>query len=190
MTEHLIGVRSIIHSVPETMIQSHGNYDKIASFKLVHNGETFQLPHYNFDASIYCDLYKNYIQMLTSTCLEMKMFHVSDTDKKINLANLEHVQGNINEFIFEQFDSRDHVFYISIENTKQYDIERSLITNSTFQEECNICYQTNSLKHYYNCDLRDKTNHHGICGSCYIAWHHANPENTCPTCRAPKKAKS
>lgn len=188
MTDNLVGLHSAIHSIPETMLQSHGNYEEIASFKMIHSGETFQLPHYNFDVSVYCDLYMSYLKMLTNTSLEMKIFHMDDIGRNLNLADLDNIQGQINEFIHDQFSSHSYAFYIYVDNTNYYDIERSLITNSTFKEECNICYQTTSLKHYYTCDLREKTNHHGICGSCYISWQLANPENSCPTCRAPKRA--
>ena len=176
----------MIYSIPESMIRLYGNYTTTATFKIFHNGETFQLPHYNLDVSEYCELYINYLKNLINTNLKMKIFHIDDIEKKLNLSNSDILQGKINEFIFDRFNSRIYVFYIIIENTKYYDIERSLITNSTFEEECNICYQETSLKHYYNCDLGDKTNHHGICGNCYMSWQSANPENNCPICRAHK----
>jgi hypothetical protein len=113
---------------------------------------------------------------------------MDDCERNMNLVKLENISNEkMEDFIYEHFHSHHYAFYICIENAKQYDIQRSLITNSTFQEECNICYEIADLKHYYNCDLRDKNNHHGICGSCYISWKQANEENTCPTCRADKR---
>lgn len=181
----------LIRSVPETMIQSHGHYKDTSLFKIKHSGETFRLPHYNLGATEYFNLYAHYLKMLLDTSMNISIYHMNDSGQSINLVGLEReefVHGiTIENFIYNNFRSNNYAFYIEIDDTTQYDIERSLITNSTFQGECNICYQTNSLKHYYNCDLKDKKNHHGICGSCCISWHSANPENSCPLCRSPKK---
>lgn len=182
---------SKIHSVPETMIQNHGNYNSISLFKIEHNGETFRLPHYNFDIDIYFQIYMDYLKMLMGTSLDFSIFHVNDREHTTDLIQLQNknIKNNTNmeDFINSHFQSSCYSFYICLENTRQYDIERSLITSTTFYEECNICYQKTTLKHYYNCELKDKNTHHGICGSCYIGWQNANSENTCPLCRSSKK---
>ena len=193
MSETINQFHSAIHSVPETMIQNHGNYNSISLFKIEHNGETFRLPHYNFDIDIYFQIYMDYLKMLMGTSLDFSIFHINDREHTTNLIQLQdkNIKNNTNveDFINSQFQSRCYSFYICLENTRQYDIERSLITNSIFEGECKICYQTTSLKHYYTCNLKNKINHHGICGSCYISWQLANPDNTCPLCRSPKKNK-
>lgn len=191
MTENINLFHSEIYSVPETMIQNYGNYNAITLFKIEHSGETFRLPHYNFDVDIYFQLYMNYLKMLMETSLDFSIFHINDHEHTTNLVQLKDasIKNNtkIEEFINDHFHSTSYTFYICLENTCQYDIERSLIINTTFREECNICYQKTTLKHYYNCDLKDKNSHHGICGSCYIAWQKANSKNTCPLCRSSKK---
>lgn len=189
MSEIINKFSSSIHSVPETMIQNHGNYNSISFFKIEHSGETFRLPHYNFDIDMYFRVYLEYLKILMETSLELSIFHINDREHNMNLLQLKQSNNiKIEDFIEEHFNSKCYSFYIYLENNIQYDIERSLITNSTFLEECNICYQTTQLKHYYSCDLKDKKNiHHGICGSCYISWHKANSENSCPLCRSSKK---
>lgn len=182
-----------IRSIPETMIQSHGHYKDISSFKIKHSGETFRLPHYNLEADDYFSLYADYLKTLMGTSLNISIYHMNDCAQNINLVCLEKQKNvdymSIDKFIYNNFRSNNYAFYIEIEDTTQYDIERSLITNSIFEGECKICYQTTSLKHYYTCNLKNKINHHGICGSCYISWQLANPDNTCPLCRSPKKNK-
>lgn len=133
----------------------------------------------------------DYLKMLMGTSLNFSIFHVNDREHTTNLIQLqnENTKNNTNmeDFINSHFQSRCYSFYICLENPRQYDIERSLITSTTFHEECNICYQKTTLKHYYNCELKDKNTHHGICGSCYIGWQNATSENTCPLCRSSKK---
>lgn len=185
-------INTFIRSIPETMIHSHGHYKDTSSFKIKHSGETFNLPHYNFGVNDYFTLYANYLKMLMGTSLNISIYHMNDYGQNINLISLAQNENadddiTIEKFIFNHFHSNSYAFYIEIENPTQYDIEHSLITNSTFQGNCNICYQTTSLKHYYSCDLKDKNNHHGICGSCYISWQSSNPNNTCPLCRSSKK---
>lgn len=188
MAEKMVDIQSSLHSVPETMIQNHGDYSTHALFKIFHNGETFRLPHYNFDVSSYCTLYVNYLRMLMSTNLLFEIYHMYDVDCNTNLVHkLGETNETIGDFIYKSFKSSDFAFYVRIENTKQYDIERSLITNSTFEEECIICHQTTTLKHYYGCELKGKQVHHGMCGECDRSWYRANPNNTCPMCRAHKE---
>lgn len=181
---------TLLFSVPETMVQSYGHYKHTSTFKIKHSGETFSLPHYNFDVKNYFHLYISYLKMLMGTTSDISIYHMNDYKESLNLLQLEtmNIDDNttINKFIYKQFNSNIYAYYIEIKDTTQYDIGRSLITNTTFQGECNICYQTTSLKHYYSCDLKDKNNHHGICGSCYISWQSSNPNNNCPLCRSHK----
>ncbi len=178
---------SVIESLPETIIQIHGNYSAVSLFKVEHSGEIFRLPHYNINTDTYFRLYMDYLKTMMETSLELSIFHINDREHAVNLVQFKNTNNTkIEDFINNKFHSKCYLFYICVENTRQYDIERSLITNSTFHEECNICYQTNDLKHYYNCVLKDKNNHHGICGTCYIAWQKANSKNSCPLCRALK----
>ena len=71
---------------------------------------------------------------------------MNDSEQNTDLIRLEQEENvddiTIEKFIYNNFHSNNYAFYIEIEDTTQYDIERSLITNSTFQGECNICYQT------------------------------------------------
>ena len=193
MCEITTSVESVIRSVPETMIRSYGHFDTVSMFKLNHNGETFRLPHYNFKIHDYFLLYTEYLKMLMGTSLNISIFHVDDPKHTINLVQLKNSDTidntTIEEFIREKFNSNSYVFYIFIEDkdTKQYDIEHSLITNSTFEGECTVCYKKTSLKHYYKCNLKNTTNHHGICADCCMSWHSANPDNKCPLCRSDKK---
>ena len=157
MSENINRIHSAIHSVPESMIQNHGNYNKISLFKIEHSGETFRLPHYNFEIENYFRLYMEYLKMLMETSLDFSIFHINDRDHATNLIQLKCADiknnTNVEDFINDNFHSNCYSFYICLENARQYDIERSLITNTTFSEECNICYQLTSLKHYYNCEI-------------------------------------
>ena len=190
MSENINHLRGLIHSIPEVMIQNHGKYNATSTFKIEHSGETFCLPHYNLELEVYFSLYIEYLKSLIETTLDFSIFHMNDREHTMNLIKLNDTNNaTIDDFINEQFHSKCYSFHIRFENTRQYDIERSLITTTTFRGECNVCYQTNELKHYYNCDIKDKRNHHGICGTCYIAWQRANPGNTCPLCRACKKTQ-
>ena len=186
-------IDTLVRSIPETLIQSHGHYKDTSTFKIKHSGETFRLPHYNYGVNYYFTLYADYLKKLIGTSSNISVYHMNDSEQNTDLIRLEQEENvddmTIEKFIYNNFHSNNYAFYIEIEDTTQYDIERSLITNSIFQGECNICYQTTSLKHYYNCDLKDKNNHHGICGSCYISWQSSNPDNTCPLCRSHKKNK-
>ena len=65
-----------IHSIPESLIHSYGNYDTVSLFKVNHNGETFRLPHYNFKIQQYFSLYSDYLKMLMGTSLNISIFHI------------------------------------------------------------------------------------------------------------------
>ena len=186
-------IGSIIYSAPEKMIKKYGDYNTTVTFKLIHNGEKFTFPHYNFDIHTYIMIYIDYLKIIMNIDTDIELFHVNDKQLTNNLIDLNKDSTNsdekIEDFIHKHFNSDSIAFYIRIENTNQYDVEQSLITNSTFKGECTICYENNELKHYYKCDIRDtNNNHHGICGSCYIEWYRANSQNNCcPTCRSIKK---
>lgn len=177
-----------LSSVPELMMKTYGKFSQSATFKLIHSGETFILPHYNFDVVTYCRVYIDYLNMLINANVEIEIFHVDDTRHSINVLHLERTSGNsIEEVIFDNYNSNCYTYYIKVDNTNVCDISRSLSTNTSFQGECTICYQNTSLKHYYNCKIIDKFTHHGICGDCYTSWQSANPNNNCPLCRERKK---
>ena len=178
-----------IHSVPEVMIQNHGNFVMTASFKMIHSGETYTLPHYDLDAKLYCELYIDYLKMLIDREVNIELFYVDDTVNSINVSDEEHIENKtIGEFIYRKYNSipNSYAFYIKVDDTKQNGVQSSLITNNTFNGECTICYQTTKLNHYYRCNITTKNIHHGICKSCNSSWQHANSNHTCPTCRAPK----
>jgi len=188
ITNSMCDIQTIVNTIPESIIQQYGTYTVTSTFKVMHNGDTFRLPHYNFNVSLFCNLYTKYLKMLMDTRSEFEIYHINDRQRIINLANESHtINETIGEYLYKNFDSNNIAFYVVILNTKQYNIERSFITNDSFEGECNICYQTTNLKHYYNCDLKDKNNHHGICGSCYISWTKANSNSNCPICRSTKR---
>jgi hypothetical protein len=178
-------IQTNIMKIPEKIIENHGSYTKISTFKVIHNGDTFLLPHYNFNVSIFCNLYTKYLKMLMDTSSEFKIFHIKDNDRTIDLANKSNIiDETIENYLYKNFNSNENAFYIIILNTKKYNIERSLITNNSFEGECTLCYQITNLKHYYNCILKDKNNHHGICRDCYTLWYKSNFDNNCPICRS------
>tara|TARA_Y100000389_G_scaffold166487_1_gene171266 strand:- start:103 stop:660 length:558 start_codon:yes stop_codon:yes gene_type:complete len=181
-------IQTLIQTIPESLIQQYGSYTITSTFKVIHNGDTFCLPYYNFDVSLFCNLYTKYLKMLMDTTSKFEIYHINDRERRINLANESYITNEtIGEYLYRNFHSNNIAFYILIQNTKQYNIERSLITNNSFEGECNICYQTTSLKHYYKCKLKDKNNHHGICGSCCSSWHKAKLNTNCPICRSTKR---
>ena len=180
-------VQCLLHSVPESMIQKYGDFSKTACFKLIHNGETFRLPHYNLDVVTYYQVYIYYLKILLNADVKIEMFYIYDKKYDTELIKQKQISNIlIEDFILKKYSSKDYAYYIRVDDVNKCDIGRSLITNSTFQGECNICYQISTLKHYYACDIKDKRVHHGICGPCYMSWYSVNPTNTCPTCRACK----
>ena len=181
-------IASSIMTIPERMIQEYGSYTKTSIFKVLHNGDTFCLPHYNFDSSLYFSLYVDYLKNIMDTTCNFAICHIQDKEGIINLLNESYIANEkIDNYLSRNFNTRETTFYIIVQNTKEYNIERSLIRNDSFEGECNICYQKTDLKHYYNCELKDKNNHHGICGNCYISWYTANSNNTCPICRKDRR---
>jgi len=182
-------LQHVIHSVPEVMIQNYGKNAMTATFKLIHSGETYTLPHYDFDAKFYCEIYIVYLKMLIDREVNIELFYVDDRVNAINVSDAEHIENKtIGEFIYSKYHSRPdrYAFYIKVDDTKQNVVQSSLITNNTFDGECTICYQTTKLNHYYRCDIKAKNIHHGICESCNTSWQDANSNHTCPTCRADK----
>lgn len=181
---------AIRHSpqIPNSMSSKYGDYSHIAHFKVIHSGSTFELPHYNFDVETYCKVYTDYLKLLINADTNIQLFYLTDKNYDTDISNqASNKEMLIEEFILKKYNSQQYVYYVKVDDENKCDIGQSLITKSPFCGKCNICYQTTSLKHYYECNIIDKTSHHGICGDCYMSWHSANSSDTCPMCRACKK---
>ena len=180
-----IETQAALKTTPELMIQEYGGFSKTASFKLTHSGETFILPFYNFDLYTFSRVYSEYLRGMINADVEIEMFYVNDKHYTIDLLKQPNINNiSIQQFIYSNFNSYSCAFYIRVNDTNKCDIALSLITNSSFRGECTICYQTTDLKHYYECNIKDKSSHHGICGACSMSWYKSSSTNNCPTCRA------
>lgn len=160
----------------DCMINEYGEPDKKACFKLTHTGETVTLPHYNFKACEYYEVYISYIQLIMNIIGNIEIIFCNESENGRPISQLDSFHNRyINDLLRNEYTidplskSQSITFYIRL--------------NEPVIGECVICYTNTNIQNYYSCNTQMEAQH-GMCNTCQDRWRASKYPNNCPICRS------